>query len=84
MLESHDSFSPPGHCCDMCGKFLLLMHISVCYIYKYWMPIMKTFSKSFLDRLVNLMLVEDGWPGSQSYSYRTDENAFDDCEQHHK
>ena len=36
----------------------------------------RTFTKSSLDRLVTSMLVEDGWPGSQSYSYRTDENIL--------
>jgi hypothetical protein len=36
----------------------------------------RTFTKSSLDRLVTSMLVEDGWPDSQSYSYRTDENVL--------
>lgn len=36
----------------------------------------RTFTKSSLDRLVSSMLVEDKWPGSQSYSYRTGENVL--------
>jgi hypothetical protein len=36
----------------------------------------RTFTKSSLDRLVTSMLAEDGWPGLQSYSYRTDENVL--------
>lgn len=36
----------------------------------------RTFTKSAFDRLVSSMLVEDGWPASQSYSYRTEENIL--------
>lgn len=35
----------------------------------------RSFTKSSLDRLVESMLLEDKWPGSQSYSYRTGENV---------
>ncbi|XP_032785837.2 protein amnionless isoform X2 [Daphnia magna] len=63
-LECPDSFRPPGHCCDMCGA---MMKVTVNE---------RTFTKSAFDRLVSSMLVEDGWPASQSYSYRTEENIL--------
>ena len=36
----------------------------------------RLFTKTSFDRLVSSMLVDDGWPGSQSYSSRTEENVL--------
>lgn len=90
-LECPDSFRPPGHCCDMCGNSLPVLFPITNFGYDfleiftscaYLGAMMKvtfnerTFTKSSFDQLVSSMLVEDGWPASQSYSYRTEENIL--------